>query len=287
MADISPFRGLRYREDIALDDVVAPPYDVLSAAAGRGAPRAQPVQRGPRGPAGAARRGGRRRGLRPRRAHLPRLARRTGRWCATSCRASSSSTRRTRGPDGRERTRRGFIARLRLADPGPAHRAAARAHPRGPQGRPPARCTGPPARTSARSSCCSRTTTAPSARNSRRPRPASPPPHGASRATATATGTWRRRSPDRPRSASPRLFAAARSTSPTGTTATRRRWPTATNAGRWATSAPTPSWSTCAASAIPGSPCSPRTGWCATSSRSRAPRSSSIWTRSSRSWASR
>jgi uncharacterized protein (DUF1015 family) len=32
VADISPFRGLRYREDIALDDVVAPPYDVLSAA---------------------------------------------------------------------------------------------------------------------------------------------------------------------------------------------------------------------------------------------------------------
>ena len=32
MADISAFRGIRYREDIALDDVVAPPYDVLSAA---------------------------------------------------------------------------------------------------------------------------------------------------------------------------------------------------------------------------------------------------------------
>ena len=32
MADISAFRGIRYRDDIALDDVVAPPYDVLSAA---------------------------------------------------------------------------------------------------------------------------------------------------------------------------------------------------------------------------------------------------------------
>jgi len=32
MADVTPFKAMRYRADIALDDVVAPPYDVLSAA---------------------------------------------------------------------------------------------------------------------------------------------------------------------------------------------------------------------------------------------------------------
>src|SRR5450756_1866509 len=32
MAEVTPFRGIRYQESIALDEVVAPPYDVIPAA---------------------------------------------------------------------------------------------------------------------------------------------------------------------------------------------------------------------------------------------------------------
>ena len=32
MAEVTPFRGIRYDKSIALDEVVAPPYDVIPAA---------------------------------------------------------------------------------------------------------------------------------------------------------------------------------------------------------------------------------------------------------------
>jgi uncharacterized protein (DUF1015 family) len=114
MAHISPFRGLRYREDIRLDDVVAPPYDVLSAA--------QATELRARSPYNATH------------VDLPVLP---GEQADEEAYARAARTFRAwrehdvlvrdqlpgivvvdqtyTGPDGRERTRRGFIARLRLA----------------------------------------------------------------------------------------------------------------------------------------------------------------------------
>jgi uncharacterized protein (DUF1015 family) len=114
MADISPFRGIRYRPDLHLDDVVAPPYDVLSAA--------QAAQLRARSPYNVT--------------HVdlpvPPGAEATEEAYARA--AATFSDWRSEGmlvrdelpgivvvdqtytgPDGRERTRRGFIARLRLA----------------------------------------------------------------------------------------------------------------------------------------------------------------------------
>ena len=64
MADVKPFRALRYDERRAgpLDELVAPPYDVISAEAARALPDEKPVQRRPRDAPG--RRGGRRAGAR-------------------------------------------------------------------------------------------------------------------------------------------------------------------------------------------------------------------------------
>lgn len=115
MADISPFKGIRYRPDIALDDVVAPPYDVLSAA--------QAEELRARSPYNATR------------IDLPVPP---GTEATDEAYARAAATFRAwrdqgvlvrddrpgivvvdqvyTGPDGRERTRRGFVARLRLAD---------------------------------------------------------------------------------------------------------------------------------------------------------------------------
>jgi uncharacterized protein (DUF1015 family) len=114
MADISPFRGIRYREDIALDDVVAPPYDVLSAA--------QAAELRARSPYNAVH------------VDLPvppgdeaseeayaRAARTFCGWREEGALVRDELPgivvvdQTYTGPDGRERTRRGFIARLRLA----------------------------------------------------------------------------------------------------------------------------------------------------------------------------
>jgi uncharacterized protein (DUF1015 family) len=114
MAHISPFRGLRYRDDISLDDVVAPPYDVLSAA--------EAAELRARSPYNATH------------VDLPVLP---GETADDEAYARAARTFRSwreqgvlecdkspgivvvdqtyTGPDGRERTRRGFIARLRLA----------------------------------------------------------------------------------------------------------------------------------------------------------------------------
>ena len=115
MAEVSPFRGLRYDGSIALDNVVAPPYDVI--------PPAQAAE------------------LRRRNAHnavhldLPvaagemaqdaayaRAAAAFERWQADGVLVREETPslylvdHTYRGPDGRERTRRGFVGRLLLAD---------------------------------------------------------------------------------------------------------------------------------------------------------------------------
>lgn len=114
MADISPFRAIRYRDDVPLDDVVAPPYDVVSAA--------QAAELRARSPYNAT--------------HVdlpvPPAAEATDEAYARAA-ATFRSWRHEgilvrddlpgvvvvdqtySGPDGRERTRRGFVARLQLA----------------------------------------------------------------------------------------------------------------------------------------------------------------------------
>ena len=113
MADVTPFKAMRYRADIALDDVVAPPYDVLSAAQAAEL-RARspynvvhvdlPVPPGEKADDAA----------------YARAARTLRRWRADGVLVRDEQPgivvvdQTFSGPDGRERTRRGFIARLRL-----------------------------------------------------------------------------------------------------------------------------------------------------------------------------
>jgi uncharacterized protein (DUF1015 family) len=115
MADISAFRGIRYREDIALDAAVAPPYDVLSAAQA-----AELRARSPYNavhvdlpvPPGAA----------PDEEAYLRAAETFRTWLEEGVLVSDALPGVTvvdqtyTGPDGLERTRRGFVARLRIAD---------------------------------------------------------------------------------------------------------------------------------------------------------------------------
>ena len=114
MAAVSPFRGIRYREDIPLDDVVAPPYDVLSTAQAaelraRSPYNAvlvdRPSRRGRR-PARDLCAGGR---------AVSSLARR-GPWCATRRRAWALSIRLTSAPTGVRARAAASSARLRLED---------------------------------------------------------------------------------------------------------------------------------------------------------------------------
>ena len=114
MADISPFRGIRYRDDIALDDVVAPPYDVLSAAQAAELRARSPYNAVhvdlPVPPGAAA----------DEEAYLRAAATfRTWRDEGVLVRDELPGIvvvdQTYTGPDGRERTRRGFVARLRLA----------------------------------------------------------------------------------------------------------------------------------------------------------------------------
>ena len=115
MADISPFRGIRYREDIALDDVVAPPYDVLSAAQAAELRARSPYNAVhvdlPVPPGAAA----------DEEAYLRAAAtfrawRDEGVLVRDELPGIVVVDQTYTGPDGRERTRRGFVARLRLAD---------------------------------------------------------------------------------------------------------------------------------------------------------------------------
>ena len=115
MADISPFRGIRYREDIVLDDVVAPPYDVLSAAQAAELRARSPYNAVhvdlPVPPGAAA----------DEEAYLRAAAtfrawRDEGTLVRDELPGIVVVDQTYTGPDGRERTRRGFVARLRLAD---------------------------------------------------------------------------------------------------------------------------------------------------------------------------
>ena len=114
MAGVTPFRGLRYRDDVALDDVVAPPYDVIRPDLAAELRARSPYNAvhvdlpvGPGEPAtdaayaaaGAAFAAWRREGI----------LRRDGRPSFYLLDQTYA------GPDGRERTRRGIVARLRLA----------------------------------------------------------------------------------------------------------------------------------------------------------------------------
>lgn len=115
MAEITLFRGIRYHESIALDDVVAPPYDVIPAAQaaelrGRSPHNAVHLDL-PVAPGEAAQD-----------AAYARAAAAFARWQAGGVLVREATPslylvdQTYPGPDGRERTRRGFIARLRLAD---------------------------------------------------------------------------------------------------------------------------------------------------------------------------
>ncbi len=114
MANVSLFRGIRYRNDLPLDELVAPPYDVM--------PAAQAAELRARSSYNAAH------------IDLPVLPGETARESAYAEAAATFSSWRDdgvllrdeksclylvdqtyTGPDGRVRTRRGFIARVELA----------------------------------------------------------------------------------------------------------------------------------------------------------------------------
>ena len=112
MADVLTFSGLHYRDDVALDDVVAPPYDVLSAA--------QAAELRDRSPYNAVHVD---LPVPPGEAAAPDAYRRAaatfGRWRDLGVLRRDETPgivvvdQTYTGPDGRERTRRGFVARLR------------------------------------------------------------------------------------------------------------------------------------------------------------------------------
>jgi len=115
MAEVTPFRGIRYHETIALDEVVAPPYDVIPAAQAAELRERSPHNAVhldlPIAPGEAARD-----------AAYAAAAAAFARWQADGVLVREATpslylvAQTYRGPDGRERTRRGVIARLRLAD---------------------------------------------------------------------------------------------------------------------------------------------------------------------------
>jgi len=114
MADISTFRGIRYREGIALDEVVAPPYDVLSAAQAKELRARSPYNAvhvdlpvPPGTAAGDA--------AYAHAAELFRSWRDEGTLVRDELPGIAVIDQTYTGPDGRERTRRGFVARLHLA----------------------------------------------------------------------------------------------------------------------------------------------------------------------------
>jgi uncharacterized protein (DUF1015 family) len=115
MAEIIPFRGIRYSASTPLDEVVAPPYDVIPAghaAELRERSRHNAVHLDlPVAPGEAAHS-----------AAYGRSAAAFEQWRADGVLVRDETPslylvdQTYRGPDGRERLRRGFIARLRLAD---------------------------------------------------------------------------------------------------------------------------------------------------------------------------
>jgi len=114
MAEVRPFRGVRYDEQVDLDLVVAPPYDVLSSKQADELRLRSPLNAVhvdlPVGP-----------GESPsdeaygRAAALLELWRQEGALVRDAEPAVYLVDQTYRGPDGEERTRRGFVARLTLA----------------------------------------------------------------------------------------------------------------------------------------------------------------------------
>ncbi|HEY5388264.1 MAG TPA: DUF1015 domain-containing protein, partial [Thermoleophilia bacterium] len=114
MADIRAFRGLSYGPDIDLDAVTAPPYDVITAQQAAGLRARSPYNTVhvdlPVAP-----------GETPDPAAYTTAAETFKAWRAGGVLRSSTEPalylvdQTYRGPDGRERTRRGFVARLLLA----------------------------------------------------------------------------------------------------------------------------------------------------------------------------
>jgi uncharacterized protein (DUF1015 family) len=114
MADVFTFRGIRYRDDLPLDDVVAPPYDVLSAAQAADLRARSPYNAThidlPVPPGAPA----------DEKAYLRAAAtfeewREQGVLIRDELPGVVVVDQTYTGPDGRERSRRGFVARLRLA----------------------------------------------------------------------------------------------------------------------------------------------------------------------------
>jgi len=114
MAEVLTFNGVRYRHDLALDDLVAPPYDVLTAA--------QAAELRARSPYNAVIID---LPVPPGEAPTPNAYRRAAaafdEWREQGVLVRDEEPgilvveQTYTGPDGRERTRRGFVARLRLA----------------------------------------------------------------------------------------------------------------------------------------------------------------------------
>ncbi|MEZ5125862.1 MAG: DUF1015 domain-containing protein [Thermoleophilia bacterium] len=115
MADVRPFRGLRYAAETHLDHLVAPPYDVLSEEQAQELRLRSPhnvvhvdLPVGPGEPPSSA--------AYTRAADTFQAWRRDGILRQDEGPAIYLVDQEYRGPDGRERRRRGFIARLMLAD---------------------------------------------------------------------------------------------------------------------------------------------------------------------------
>ena len=124
MAEIRPLSALHYAPDVDLDDVVAPPYDVIDdeqRAALLGALAAQ--RRRDRPAAG-------RRPVRARGARRSRSGRTRASSSATTSRRSGSSPRSTRRPTASSGPAAGFFAAVRVEDYGPGRiRPHERTHP--------------------------------------------------------------------------------------------------------------------------------------------------------------
>ncbi len=115
MAEVRPFKGIRYAPSLCLDELVSPPYDVLNAEQVAELRARSPFNAIhldlPAGPGEAVTNDAYRRAS-------DRLTewRRDGVLVRETDDSVYLVEQTYRGPDGRERTRRGFVARLVLAD---------------------------------------------------------------------------------------------------------------------------------------------------------------------------
>jgi hypothetical protein len=263
VAEIRAFRGLRYDPDrVALDDVVCPPYDVVGAADARAYRE--------RSPHAAI--------------HLELPAAGDGdpddRYAAaagllTAWRSEDVLVRDDepalyliehtfKGPDGWERTRRGFVCLLELADLAEGVVLPHEKTHRGPKEDRLALMRATHADISQvfmlYPDAANEVGAALAAAEPPPGVPPAPPRRPPSSTTPTATGARCGRSAASSSTGSPACCDARASSSPTATTATRRPSSTATNAVPPATTAPTASWSSSPAWTTPVWPSSPPIG---------------------------